>query len=271
MRIAVKDSVFSSGLLIGINYIGSSCALNGCINDTENLHRFLISKNYFKENDLTFMNDTKAGKLNPTKANMLEQLKALVDFANTHKNDKVHLFFSYSGHGANVRDTSGDEADGKDEVLCPIDYATSGFIIDDYLRSNFIEKLGENVTIFIIIDACHSATMLDLKYCYNCETKNTTVIDTHSDTKCNVVMISGCMDSQTSADAFILDPQTKEKKYQGALTAAFLLNYDEKICLHELIVKIRTWLKENKYSQIPQLTSGKLINIEKPIEEFMKC
>ena len=36
-------------LLIGINYIGTSSALNGCINDVENIKRYLLTKDYREE------------------------------------------------------------------------------------------------------------------------------------------------------------------------------------------------------------------------------
>jgi hypothetical protein len=38
------------------------------------------------------------------------------------------LFFNFSGHGTQVRDDDGDEADGLDEALCPCDFETAGVI-----------------------------------------------------------------------------------------------------------------------------------------------
>ena len=48
--------------------------------------------------------------------------------------DAKTLFFHYSGHGSYIKDENGDEVDGKDECLCPIDYAYSGMIIDDEIK-----------------------------------------------------------------------------------------------------------------------------------------
>ena len=42
-----------------------------------------------------------------------------------------YLFFHYSGHGGQQADKDGDEADGKDETLVPLDYQTAGQITDD--------------------------------------------------------------------------------------------------------------------------------------------
>ena len=73
-------------------------------------------------------------------------------------------------------------------------------------------------------------------------------------------MISGCMDSQTSADAFI------EKKSQGAMTWSFLnsINYNPKFTLGSLLQNMRNLLRQNGYDQIPQCSSGKLIKIDSP-------
>lgn len=257
--------IIKKGLLIGINYLKSSNELNGCINDTENLQQFLIKNKYFCDNELTFMNDNKTDILYPSKANMISKLNELVTFANIHQNEKVYMFLSYSGHGSYVIDNNGDEEDGKDEVLCPVDCDDNGFIFDDYLKSQFVDKLGSNVTLVVIIDACHSGSMLDLKYSYNCDTKNTyTVQGVQSESKCDIIMISGCRDNQTSADAYIADNVTKVREFQGAMTAAFINNYSDEISTIALITKMRGWLKTNGYSQVPQVSSGKLIDMSKP-------
>lgn len=253
------------GLLIGINYTGSSCELNGCINDTFNLKDFLVQNKYFSDSDLVFMNDNSQGDQYPTRANMMTQLKALVNFAKEHEKEEVLLFFSYSGHGSQVKDYNGDEDDGQDEVLCPIDWENGDFVVDDDLRSKLINKLGSNVTLVILIDACHSGSMVDLRYMYTCDKTNSCVtLSKYKETKCNIVMISGCRDDQTSDDAFIPDHVTKKKEYQGAMTAAFLANYKDEIPTTVLINNMRKWLKDHDHQQIPQLSSGKLIDVAKP-------
>ena len=42
-----------------------------------------------------------------------------------------------------MRDTSGDEADGMDETIMPVDYSSAGQIIDDDLYSQMIAVLPE--------------------------------------------------------------------------------------------------------------------------------
>lgn len=265
MRKATNINLVKKGLLIGINYTGTSNQLNGCINDTDNLKNFLISNKYFKDSELIFMNDFKTGNLYPNKQNILLQLDELVKFANNNTDKQVFLFLSYSGHGYYVNDTNNDEQDGKDEVLCPIDCDKNGFIVDDLIKSRLVDKLNSNVTLVVLIDACHSGTVLDLRYTYNCDNTNSFLTyDTIKDTRCNVVMISGCRDDQTSSDAFLPDKITKKKEYQGAMTAAFIDNYKDDIQTKKLINDMRSWLKTKGFDQIPQLTSGKTINILNP-------
>ena len=42
---------------------------------------------------------------------------------------------SSSGHGGQTKDTDGDEDDGFDEVIYPVDYKQAGHIVDDECES----------------------------------------------------------------------------------------------------------------------------------------
>ena len=44
-----------------------------------------------------------------------------------------HCISKHAGHGGSVRDSSGDEEDGKDETMVPVDYETAGQIKDDVI------------------------------------------------------------------------------------------------------------------------------------------
>ena len=258
-----KPINIKKGLLIGLNYVGTASELSGCINDTDNLKNLLTSKNYFKDNELILMRDGDQGDLHPTKANIMKQLANLVTFANNNKNNNVLLFVAYSGHGSYVADKNGDEADRRDEVICPLDFQTAGFIVDDNIRKLFIDKLPANVKLVMLFDSCFSGTVCDLKYAYKVDTNNTVSAAMKlSQTKCSVVMISGCRDTQTSADAYEVDPTTNAYEYQGAMSASFIANYNNNITYNQLITNMRTWLKLHQYTQVPQLTTGKLVNID---------
>nr|QBK88556.1 MAG: caspase domain protein [Mimivirus LCMiAC01] len=252
-----KPSIHKKCLLIGINYVGTSNQLNGCINDTVNMRDFLIKNKYMKMENITMMNDTCKGDLYPTKANMIKQLNLLVNFSNQHKDETVHLFVAYSGHGSFMIDYNKDEADGKDEVLCPVDCSQGGgrYIKDDWLKSEFIDKLPVNVKLVIMIDACHSKTMIDLKYSF----KDDKFIDDANisyECKCSVVSLCGCRDFETSADAYIKNNTTNRYEYAGAMSASFLAIFKDGISYKDLINGMREWIKKGKYTQVPQLQSG---------------
>ena len=243
-------------LLIGINYVGTNNALNGCINDQHSLRDFLVDNRYFSESEMTLLNDKEA-TVKPTKSNILSQFEEMVKFSEKHKDKKeVFLFISYSGHGSHIKDCDGDEEDGRDEVLCPSDCRTNGYISDDLIKSQLIDKLYENVKLLILMDCCHSGTIVDLRYNYLENVDNYTVFGKTKENQCRVVMISGCKDTQTSADAYI------KRKFQGAMTASFLSAYDDKITYKNLINEMRKYLKRGNYSQVPQLSSSFVLEIE---------
>lgn len=251
-------------VLIAINYTGTENELNGCINDSKHLKEFLLENKYLQENEITMMNDEQKGGMYPTKANIIEQFKELVKFANEQEGKNVLLFVSYSGHGYYLQDYNGDESDGRDEVLCPVDCTVNGFIKDDDLKKNLIDQLNPNVNLVFMSDSCHSGTVLDLKYMYKCDKRNKSISDRHSKkTKCNVVLVSGCMDKQTSSDAY-LPNKDNNYLYQGAMTASFIKTYKDEISSYDLIKGMQKWIKANKFSQIPQLSSGKKINTKEP-------
>ena len=112
---------------------------------------------------------------------------------------------------------------------------------------------------FALFDCCHSGTMLDLKYQYFDDNKSNTIIENSNayETSGDLIMISGCMDEQTSADAYI------NSSYQGAMTWSFLNVTDKKqdISFKDLIVNMRNVLKTSQYTQIPMLSSGKMLDL----------
>lgn len=245
-------------LLIGINYKGTSSELNGCINDVKSLKNHLMKRKKYKNTNIITMTDDSPSKYIPTKHNIQKQLRWLVNYSKKYKNRKVKIFVSYSGHGSNLRDRSGDELDGRDEVLCPLDYDKNGFITDDYLKKYFVDRLPRNAKVAMLVDACHSGTVLDLKYNYLLDSKGTKIVyDTLKIPKCKFVMLSGSTDAQTSSDAYI------DKKFQGAMTASYLKNYNKNISYKSLVKKMRYWLKKNGFSQIPQLSSSRRLNVYK--------
>jgi hypothetical protein len=256
-------AIYKRALLIGINYKKTDLELNGCINDSKNLRKFLINNNFYNENQIIMMNDNNKNNLYPTREHILEQFDNLVKFTKQNPKNKTKLFVSYSGHGYYLPDKNNDESDGLDEVLCPIDCEKNGYIRDDDIKKRLINKLNKNVEIVFMIDACHSGTMCDLKFNYEVDDKNAfKVYGKMKRTKCECRMISGCRDNQVSMDAYMKGGN--KYQYQGAMTNSFLKSYKFGISCEKLITKMREYLKKNDFKQVPQLSSGKKININKP-------
>jgi len=78
----------------------------------------------------------------------------------------TNLFFSFSGHGSQVKDYSGDELNGLDETILPCDFKMAGQITDDELNDRLIKPIMPGVTMNCIIDACHSGnTYVQAEFC----------------------------------------------------------------------------------------------------------
>ncbi|KAG6909070.1 Ca(2+)-dependent cysteine protease [Tephrocybe rancida] len=155
-------------LCIGINYIGQQGQLRGCINDVENIKKFLTTQfGYRNEDIVTLTDDLPNPRQKPTRQNIIEAMQWLVRGA--APNDS--LFFHYSGHGGQTKDTDGDEADGFDEVIYPVDYVKNGHIVDDLMHDIMVKPLPAGCRLTAIFDSCHSGSALDLPYIYSTEGK----------------------------------------------------------------------------------------------------
>lgn len=75
-----------------------------------------------------------------------------------------YLPFTIKGHGGKLRDQNGDEADGYDETLVPVDYQSAGQIRDDDLLKTLVVPMAQGVVATSVMDCCHSGTVLDLPY-----------------------------------------------------------------------------------------------------------
>jgi len=141
-------------LLVGINDYSPAGAggpdLRGCVNDVRDMANTLSALGIVPATPGTMkiLTDARA-----TKAAIINGFKWLIKGA---KKGDV-LVFHYSGHGSQVADVSGDELDGKDETICPHDFATAGMIKDDDFRG-LLSGLPAGVNLDIILDSCHSGT-----------------------------------------------------------------------------------------------------------------
>lgn len=242
-RLRLSSTHNKKSFLIGINYFRSKYQLNGCINDVHNMANRLY-KTGFKNTIFTDRNTYK-----PTFNNIINQFVHFLKSANPGD----ILFFMFSGHGSYIRDRSGDETDGKDEVIIGSDFRA---IKDDILKKIIERYLKPTVTLIALFDSCHSGTILDLKYKYlDTENYNSDTVDTlQRETRANVICLSSSLDSQISIDAAV------GNTYGGAMTTAVLnvLSKNNNISWRSLIQKIRDiLLHQNNRKQTPQISSGR--------------
>ena len=234
-------------LCVGVDYAGTSCALRGCVNDAENLSEFLVKTNRVARGDARVLRE-------PTRA---EIFAALADLARRTRDAEItQVFLSFSGHGVQVADHDRDEVDGRDEAFCPRDFRTAGVVRDDQL-ANALGDFNANTRITVLMDCCHSGTMLDLPYAWRTFGKRSAGTRTRGrPVHPNVRMISGCMDAQTSADSY----DRARREYTGAMSSCFLdvVKRDPSLLTDcaALVAAMRVLVCERRYTQRPVLTAS---------------
>jgi metacaspase-1 len=168
-------------LVIGINYYKGESPLKGCINDAHRISNFLSERYGYNSGDMVILFDNQYyipgqppreledGTIDPrdlaipTRKNILNAMHWLVRDA--RPNDS--LFFHYSGHGTQRPDEDGDEDDGFDEVICPVDHKLTDVIVDDLMHEILVKSLPAGCRLTAIFDSCHSGSALDLPFIYS--------------------------------------------------------------------------------------------------------
>ncbi|KAJ3211373.1 hypothetical protein HDU83_008161 [Entophlyctis luteolus] len=318
-------------LLIGINYRGSDHELKGCIADVQlgvvsryfepavnrtrrRMKQFLISHRGYTDaaHAMVFMSDDAVDSHHkPNLKNMVAAFQWLV----TGNKEGDNLFLHYSGHGAQSKSKiSGAMVD----CLVPLDYQSAGCIDADFLHRCIVHALPAGVKLTVVMDCCHSGTMLELPYTYRPSAEDGSMtkkdqlqkvvedvtslfarglnfnsvlsslgdvhglladvaelgglfphrsdVDVHgykhehfaesvdgdAEEK-SVVVISGCRDDQTSADTVVQGYGST-----GALSYAIMskLKESDSVTYDGLLKHARSFMEQNKLTQIPQLSCG---------------
>jgi hypothetical protein len=270
-------------VLVGVNrYRIPGSDLRGCVPDVKNMSRLIQGQYGFDAGDITMLTDFDA-----TKKAMEEAITGMVSGA---KRGDV-LLLHFSGHGSNVPDDNDEEADNRDEILCPTDLDWYDPFRDDWLR-NVFDGLSAGVSLTMISDSCHSGTVTraieppdapllerylpspwDLATVESgrdltATTRGTLHKATEEERKARdivpvdipEVLISGCRADQTSADAHI------SGGYAGALTyhlVEALAEAGTPLSYRDLHDKTCEKLKRGRYEQVPQL-EGSEARLEQP-------
>ena len=264
--------------LVGLNrYPDPRNNLKGCVNDALLMAKTLREQYGFTgPSDVKLLTDERA-----TTAGIKKGLEWLVGEAAAGDS----LVFHYSGHGAQVRDVSGDElSDNLDEIICPYDLDWDNSFTDDDL-AQICKEVPKGTLLTVILDCCHSGTGLrefsrpDLPIRYKflpapvevrhrSETRienrgmdrSVTMMGPDRNisvrkfgvcvSETNAVLIAGCRSNQTSADAWI------DGDYHGALTYYLwrsLRDAKWKTTYRKLVSATGSALADHNYDQVPQL------------------
>jgi hypothetical protein len=267
-------------LLIGINYKGTFAALNGCINDVVCIRDLIISWGFPTEN-ITFMTDSSKKGLYPNAYNITYQLNKLCSILKAGD----QAIFYYSGHGTRIKDNSGDESDGYDSCIVPIDFRTVGVVSDDVIRY-YVNKIPAGANLFTVFDSCNSGSVVDLKYnlfdvSYRkditvklkgfdytqwARSQMVKVDEKQTDTLANVISLTGCRSDQVSYDL----------GRNGALTLSFLQvikKYSKAgkptLQLQHILQNVRGVIQSMRLSQSPQLMMGKPYDTNVLFRDFL--
>ena len=155
-------------VVVGVSdYLTLDADLKGPANDARLMAETLVARGVTPANITVLTSDptnlpegTATGQ--PTHDAILKALAAAT--AASTKGDTV--VFTFSGHGAQAPDLSGDEGGGYDELLLPADAtgwkgaigSVENALVDDDLQAWSQTALDKGVQVIGLIDACHSAT-----------------------------------------------------------------------------------------------------------------
>lgn len=233
------DHFHRVALLFGINdYPGSGNDLNGCINDLNLVEGTLIGFQIrrFENSQVTVKN-------------FLEQVK----YAILHSLQGDVIYIHYSGHGTYVEDYNGDELDGYDEAL----YLYDGALIDDDLNK-VLQLIPEGVTVVLLLDSCFSGTatrnphkvrFMPPKF----ERKEYVRIKRGWYEDMKWIVLSGCGENQTSADALI------DGTYNGAFTYFAMHTLVGTMTYKTWHEKISEFLPSRDFEQAPTLEGNSVL------------
>lgn len=138
----------SFALTIGLDFVNPrkygnwSGILQGCVADAKAYETIAHNANF--EQRIPLHNDR--AEINEVARHILWAAKEL--------REGDIFFVSYSGHGSQIVDNSGEESDNRDETWCLFD----GQLRDDELY-RFWQCFREGVRILVVSDSCHSGTV----------------------------------------------------------------------------------------------------------------
>lgn len=261
-------------LLVGINEYRTANPLNGCVSDVEGMAELLTGTFGFNARNVKRLTDAKA-----TKEAITEHLERMIDGAK----DGDRLVFHFSGHGSYTADDDGDEERGADELLCLADMDFKDpdtYLTDDDLR-RYTQRLPAGVRLLVVLDCCHSGTgtrfapqpgpaapppFVPRFIIPPAEVQSRVRARRGMNSmraivkvELNHVLLAGCRDDQTSADAYL------DGGYHGAFTYHLCRAVREagagaaRLDIHDRVIGA---LRATRFDQEPQFEgSGGVVDL----------
>lgn len=118
--------------------------LRGCVADAEQWALALDAVGF----RVTTMRNTQC-----IRSGMEAAIRALLE----RTPDGGHAVVQFAGHGTQLADASGDDKDGRDEALVPIDHQSAGCLLDDELYEWLLPH-ASRLRLTLLFDCCHAGT-----------------------------------------------------------------------------------------------------------------
>lgn len=224
-------------LLFGINKYGGGNDLQGCLNDIDDVEKKLNKE--FPEFQIR--------KFKDAEVTIQKFIAEIENVYNTIQLPGV-LYIHYSGHGTQVPNII--ESNKYDEAI----YLVNGPLVDDNIWK-LQQKTPEGLFVTSKFDSCFSegmnraicrgrsrfTPMPGVRLMYDAVRKFN---KTESD---KWVMFSGCLENQTSSDAFF------NNRANGAFTYYDLQSFNPESTYENEIDALRTQLPNSNFEQVPTL------------------
>jgi len=229
-------------LLFAINdYPGSANDLSGCLNDIDDVEKMLNAA--FPGFNILKFKDSQV-----TRKAFIDNITSAISLL--RPGDELAVW--YSGHGTYTYDKNGDEQDGYDEAV----YLYDGMVIDDDIGAA-LKNIPDGATVLLCFDSCFSGTVTRNPH------KNR-FIDPglprrekkrvrFNKAEMNYIVISGCGEHQTSADAYI------DGRYNGAFTYFALKTLAPGITYNQWIGRIHQYLPSKDFDQNPTIEGNSIL------------
>lgn len=262
-------------LLIGINYSthpNPDLKLKWSVRDAYAIAHFLCGHLGFQQNNVLILTDDQLERENlPTEANIRAAMRWLVEGARSGDS----LFFYFSGHATQVKDTNGDERHGSVTGICSMNYmgngqslsspGTPGIITDEDMHDVMVKPLPRGCRLTVVLDCPHSGVPLDLPF----------IVDTHG--QLQLLYNSNVVQQKSSpADVISLSIRKGSERVirtneDGGLRKPFIdymMTYGIRGTYHDIIRSLCTYMDAKGFRQQPQLSSSHIININ---QRFIIC